>query len=71
MQRSMGVRDCRVRISKMRQLMGYGIDTRKLGIFLVWVEGSDGIKNREQQGADMFKEGVHVACKYGLVWVMI
>lgn len=26
------------------------------------------IENSKEQ---MFKEGVHVACKYGLVWVMI
>lgn len=73
MQRSMGVKDCRVRISKMRQLMGCGMGTRKLGIFLVWVNGWRRVVElkTENDKEQMLEEGVHFACKYGLVWVKI
>ena len=35
----MDARECRVIIYKMRQVMGCGMGTRKLGRFLAWING--------------------------------
>lgn len=51
----MDVRECRVRINKMRQLVACGIGNRRLERFLnpgKWVEESGEFKNRDGQGTD-------------------
>lgn len=53
----MDIRECRVRVTKMRHLVVSGMGTRKLGRFLAcmhkWVEESSEMKNRDWQGTNV------------------